>query len=246
MPISTRLQEGVRDPRTAGRRGPGALRGPRDITPQPRRSWPSAPGSPRGRFTVTSPGRTRSTARSAVESGSDSRPSPLEPPASPEPVRARLAARRPAASSPRRREIRPRYACTTGRSNRPRLTNRRAGPASASAKSVTQLVATGKQEGTVRAGTAELWSSLWSAVIWSVSSARGGGRMDRGASPMCSSRLMQPGSLSLPDRRGDAMSPDARGSQAHRRSRKGGFDDCARAPVSLCACSAPSRSHPAA
>ena len=35
-------------------------------------------------------------------------------------------------------------------------------------EALTQLVATGKQEGTVRAGTAELWSSLWSAVIWSV------------------------------------------------------------------------------
>jgi len=35
-------------------------------------------------------------------------------------------------------------------------------------ESVTQLVAAGKQEGSVRPGTAELWSSLWSAVIWSV------------------------------------------------------------------------------
>jgi AcrR family transcriptional regulator len=35
-------------------------------------------------------------------------------------------------------------------------------------ESLTQLVAAGKQEGSVRAGTAELWSSLWSAVIWSV------------------------------------------------------------------------------
>jgi AcrR family transcriptional regulator len=35
-------------------------------------------------------------------------------------------------------------------------------------ESLTQLIAAGKQEGTVRAGTAELWSSLWSAVIWSV------------------------------------------------------------------------------
>ena len=35
-------------------------------------------------------------------------------------------------------------------------------------EALTQLIAAGKQEGTVRAGTAELWSSLWSAVIWSV------------------------------------------------------------------------------
>lgn len=35
-------------------------------------------------------------------------------------------------------------------------------------ESLTQLVAAGKQEGSVRAGTAELWASLWSAVIWSV------------------------------------------------------------------------------
>ena len=35
-------------------------------------------------------------------------------------------------------------------------------------EALTQLVAAGKQEGSVRAGTAELWSSLWSAVVWSV------------------------------------------------------------------------------
>ncbi len=35
-------------------------------------------------------------------------------------------------------------------------------------ESLTQLVAAGKQEGSIRAGTAELWASLWTAVIWSV------------------------------------------------------------------------------
>ncbi|HKP30815.1 MAG TPA: TetR/AcrR family transcriptional regulator [Gemmatimonadales bacterium] len=35
-------------------------------------------------------------------------------------------------------------------------------------EALTQLIAAGKQEGSIRAGTAELWSSLWSAVIWSV------------------------------------------------------------------------------
>jgi len=35
-------------------------------------------------------------------------------------------------------------------------------------ESLTQLVAAGKQEGSIRAGTAEFWASLWSAVIWSV------------------------------------------------------------------------------
>ena len=35
-------------------------------------------------------------------------------------------------------------------------------------EALTQLIAAGKQEGSIRPGTAELWSSLWSAVIWSV------------------------------------------------------------------------------
>lgn len=35
-------------------------------------------------------------------------------------------------------------------------------------EALTQLIAAGKQEGSIRAGTAELWSSLWGAVIWSV------------------------------------------------------------------------------
>ena len=35
-------------------------------------------------------------------------------------------------------------------------------------EALTQLIAAGKQEGSIRPGTAELWASLWSAVIWSV------------------------------------------------------------------------------
>ncbi len=35
-------------------------------------------------------------------------------------------------------------------------------------ETVTQVIAAGKQEGGVRQGTADLWASLWLAVIWSV------------------------------------------------------------------------------
>lgn len=35
-------------------------------------------------------------------------------------------------------------------------------------EALTQLIAAGKQEGTIRPGTAELWASLWGAVVWSV------------------------------------------------------------------------------
>lgn len=38
-----------------------------------------------------------------------------------------------------------------------------------SREGVTQLIAAGKQEGAVRAGSAELWALLWLAVVWSVS-----------------------------------------------------------------------------
>lgn len=91
----------------------------------------------------------------------------LDPSSSAEPARARLAAtaRRfigEAAKNPSAIRLHARPAEGTALDEHARRARERLREA------LTQLIAAGKQEGTVRAGTAELWSSLWSAVIWSV------------------------------------------------------------------------------
>jgi hypothetical protein len=91
----------------------------------------------------------------------------LDPASASEPVRARLAstARRfvaEAAKSPSAIRLHDRPVEATALDESARRARERLREA------LTQLIAAGKQEGSIRAGTAELWSSLWSAVIWSV------------------------------------------------------------------------------
>lgn len=91
----------------------------------------------------------------------------LDPSSAAEPVRARLtatarrlvaeAAKNPSAIRLHDRPVESTALDESSRRARERLR-----------EALTQLIAAGKQEGSIRAGTAELWSSLWSAVIWSV------------------------------------------------------------------------------
>jgi AcrR family transcriptional regulator len=89
-----------------------------------------------------------------------------EPPSTPESARTRLAAtaRRfiaEAAKSPSAVRLQDRPVESSALDEPARRAQERLGEA------INQLIAAGKQEGTVRPGTAELWSSLWLAVIWS-------------------------------------------------------------------------------
>jgi AcrR family transcriptional regulator len=91
----------------------------------------------------------------------------LDPASASEPVRARLAAtaRRfiaEAASNPSTMKLHDRPVEVTALDEFARRARDRLREA------LTQLIAAGKQEGAIRPGTAELWASLWSAVIWSV------------------------------------------------------------------------------
>ena len=91
----------------------------------------------------------------------------LDPVSASEPVRARLAAtaRRfiaEAARNPSAVKLHDRPAEATALDESARRARER------EREALTQLIAAGKQEGSIRAGTAELWASLWSAVIWSV------------------------------------------------------------------------------
>ena len=90
-----------------------------------------------------------------------------EPPQTPEPSRVRLAAtaRRfvaEAAKSPSSVRLQDRPVESSALDEPARRAQERLREA------INQLIAAGKQEGTVRAGTAELWSSLWIAVVWAV------------------------------------------------------------------------------
>jgi AcrR family transcriptional regulator len=91
----------------------------------------------------------------------------LDPSSASEPARARLAAtaRRfiaEAAKNPSAVRLHDRPAEATALDEHARRARERLREA------LTQLIAAGKQEGSIRAGTAELWSSLWIALIWSV------------------------------------------------------------------------------
>jgi AcrR family transcriptional regulator len=91
----------------------------------------------------------------------------LDPASASEPARARLAAtaRRfiaEAAKNPSSVRLHDRPVEATALDEQARRARERLREA------LTQLIAAGKQEGSIRSGTAELWSSLWSAVIWSV------------------------------------------------------------------------------